>query len=132
LVKMLRCIVEQDRCLVLPATERFRPVSFYVSIHFLDHTGPRLAKRACGLSFMGNSKSYHQGFDRCYDNIMKNRVVNWKVAIGAISAELLVIALATWISAGLPGLRADDGPPSVTIQFGPGFQVPPLGRSQRI
>ena len=36
-----------------------------------------------------------------------------------IVLELALIAVAAWIADGVPGLRRDQSPPSVTIQFAP-------------
>jgi hypothetical protein len=36
-----------------------------------------------------------------------------------VVGELLVILAGFWIASGAPGLRQDEGAPSVTIQFGP-------------
>jgi hypothetical protein len=36
-----------------------------------------------------------------------------------VVGELLVILGGFWIASGAPGLRRDEGPPSITIEFGP-------------
>lgn len=36
-----------------------------------------------------------------------------------VAGELLVILGSVWIASGTPGLRRNDGAPSITIQFAP-------------
>ena len=43
-----------------------------------------------------------------------------------VAAELLVILSGFWIASGAPGLRRDNGPPSITIEFAPTPAVSPV------
>jgi hypothetical protein len=55
---------------------------------------------------------------------MRNFRISGRAFSAVVLAELLAIGLIAWIAAGVPGLRHDDGPPSVTIQFAPGHEPP--------
>ena len=50
---------------------------------------------------------------------MRNFRISGRTFSAVILAEVLLIGLISWIAAGVPGLRGDSGPPSVTIQFAP-------------
>lgn len=50
---------------------------------------------------------------------MRNRTVSARAFSAVIATELMLIGLAGWIAAGVPGLRRDTAAPSVTIQFAP-------------
>ena len=45
--------------------------------------------------------------------------ISGRIFFAAIALELAVVALSGWIAGGAPGLRRNDGPPSLTIQFAP-------------
>jgi hypothetical protein len=49
-----------------------------------------------------------------------------------VAGELLVILAGSWIASGAPGLRQNEGAPSVTIQFGPGTVRPSPVRAYNI
>ncbi len=58
---------------------------------------------------------------------MKN--ISIRAAVTVISLELVVIAGAAWVHAGMPMGQQDSAPPSITIQFeAPAVPVPPVTR----
>ncbi len=61
-----------------------------------------------------------------------NHAISAKAGATVIVAELLFLALVTWIYGGMPGLKRDDGPPTVTVQFGRMPAPLPLTRSRDI
>lgn len=55
--------------------------------------------------------------------------ISIRAVLTVISLELIVIASATWVHAGMPMGQQDHAPPSITIQFEtPSAPVPPLTR----
>ena len=63
---------------------------------------------------------------------MQNRKISGRVFSAVIIAELLLIGLVSWIAAGVPGLRHDGVPPSVSIEFAPAHQPPAPVRAYAI
>jgi hypothetical protein len=63
---------------------------------------------------------------------MRNNRVSGRIFAVVVVAELLLIGAVAWIAAGVPGLRQDGGPPSVTIQFAPMHQPPAPVRAHSI
>jgi hypothetical protein len=49
--------------------------------------------------------------------------ISGRTFAATIGLELVLLGFAAWIMAGVPGIRKDEGPPSVTIQFAP-FPAP--------
>jgi hypothetical protein len=56
------------------------------------------------------------------EGLMRNRKISGRVFSAVIIAELLMIGFLSWIAAGVPGLRRDGVPPSVSIEFAPAHQ----------
>ena len=63
---------------------------------------------------------------------MRNIRISGRAFSAVILAEVLLIGLIAWIAAGVPGLRQDSGPPSVTIQFAPPHPSPAPVRANSI
>ena len=63
---------------------------------------------------------------------MRNIRISGRAFSAVVLAEVLLIGLIAWIAAGVPGLRGDSGPPSVTIQFAPPHEPPAPGRAHSI
>ena len=63
---------------------------------------------------------------------MRNQKISGRVFSAVIIAELLLIGFASWIAAGVPGLRRDGPPPSVSIEFAPAHQPPAPVRAYAI
>ena len=62
-----------------------------------------------------------------------NRVISRRTSATVIAAELVVLILAGWLYAGMPGFYRDTGPATVTVQFAPLPPPPPLlARSHQI
>lgn len=60
-------------------------------------------------------------------------VISNRASATIIAAEILLLMLVGWVYAGMPGLHRDEGPATVTIQFGPSTPSPPaLARSHDI
>jgi hypothetical protein len=53
---------------------------------------------------------------------MGNRTISGRIFSAVIIAELILIGFVSWIAAGVPGLRHDGVPPSVSIEFAPPHQ----------
>jgi hypothetical protein len=66
------------------------------------------------------------------EGLMQNRKISGRVFSVVIIAELLLIGLVSWIAAGVPGLRRDGLPPSVSIEFAPAHQPPAPVRAYAI
>jgi hypothetical protein len=49
--------------------------------------------------------------------------ISGRTFAAAITLELVLLGFGAWIMAGVPGIRQDEGWPSVTIQFAP-FPAP--------
>ena len=60
----------------------------------------------------------------------KGLIISRRASATVIAAELVLVLLVAWIYAGMPGLRRDAGPATITIQFGP--VTPSLARSHQI
>ena len=56
------------------------------------------------------------------EGLMRNRGISGRMFSAVIIAELLLIGFVSWIAAGVPGLRRDGAPPSVSIEFAPAHQ----------
>jgi hypothetical protein len=63
---------------------------------------------------------------------MRNIRISGRAFSVVVLAELLLIGLIAWIAAGVPGLRAASGTPSVTIQFAPQHEPPAPVRAHSI
>jgi hypothetical protein len=57
---------------------------------------------------------------------MLKRRIGFRTFGLVVAGELLVILGGFWVASGAPGLRRDDGPPSITIEFGPAPAVSPV------
>lgn len=66
------------------------------------------------------------------EGLMRNRRISGRVFSAVIIAELLLIGFVSWIAAGVPGLRRDGLPPSVSIEFAPAHQPPAPVRAYAI
>jgi hypothetical protein len=54
--------------------------------------------------------------------VMRDRRISGRFFSAVIIAELILIGFVSWIAAGVPGLRRDGMPPSVSIEFAPAHQ----------